>query len=164
MKAFERKMSEQVALVTTLVMDINGISNDVQLDVEYTARFKRLTVRINNPDQKVISKDIGDIRVFYIMHIETFLSPRDQECPFQDCCTIEQMVDVLHQILQALIEGRSHENTEHHSATDSEHTATTQLDQRNGIDGAFLTSSASLCHGSIERTGGQPAGAVSQTV
>lgn len=159
MNAFERKMAEQTALITTLAMDINRLSDNFSVEVEFRGNVNALVIRVNDLKTKVYPKILGKLRVYYILILETYIDPEYQEYPFQDCCTIEQIVDVLHQIRQALIEGRNHD--EHYPATDTEHTATTGMDERNGAHGAFLTEPAGLCHGSVERTGGQPAGSVS---
>lgn len=157
MNAFERKMAEQLALISTLVFDINRLSTEFVAVLGFEGKTKSLIVRLNEIPFKPFPKMLGNLRVYYILTLETYLDELCQELPFNGCCTTEQIIYQLHQIRQALIEGRSHD--EHYPATDFEHTATTGVDERNGTHGALLTKPAQFCHGSAKRTGGQSSGA-----
>lgn len=158
MNAFERKMAEQIALVSTLVFDINRLSTEFVAEMEFNGRTRTLIVRLNETPVKPFPKILGNMRVYYILRLETYLDELCQELPFNGCCTTDQIIHQLHQIRQALIEGRTHD--EHHTATDSEHTATARLDKRDGTDGALLTATAGICQGSVSGTGGPASGAV----
>ena len=154
MNAFQRKMAEHLSLITTLVLDINNRDDsdeELRAYIRIHGHVKKICV-----DLYSLSYAEGKECINTVFTCHTIMKPERQLKTYLGDCTIEQMVDVLHLIRQALIEGRNHE---HHSATDSEHTATTGMDERNGTHGSLLTPAASLCHGSVERTGGQPAGA-----
>lgn len=161
MNGFQRKMAEHLSLIATLVMDINCRSDEFSLNLDICGQISGITIyayeslgmRRKNPGKETSTYQLWGLRGYF-----------DQDYgdkPYKRCLTTDQIITVLHQIRRALIEGRTHETTEHHTATDSEHTATTRLDQRNGIDGALLPPAERLRHGSVKGTGGQPAGAVS---
>ncbi|WP_067517907.1 hypothetical protein [Endozoicomonas ascidiicola] len=160
MNAFERKMVEQLSLISTLAFAINQLSSEFYVEFHYHGQTKRLVVWFNESPRRTYPKIVGKHRVYYAMRLESYLEAQHQEEPFPDCCTNEQIIHVLHQIRQAEIQGRTDENQDaagNHTAT----ATTTGLDQRSGTDGELPTEGAEVCYGSPIRTGREPEGSVS---
>ncbi len=159
MNAFQRKVAEQMALISTLVVDINNRADDLDIRMNFSGHVNKLDIDFNHLRNQEGKFKAGNKEFWNTFSLDAYIEEEQQEFPYKSCCTLEQITHVLHQIRQALIEGRNHD--EHYPATDSQHTATTRVDERNGTHGALLTEPAGFCHGSVERTGGQPTGAVS---
>lgn len=158
MKGFQKKVAEQMALISTLVVDINNRADVFDIRMGFSGNVNRLDIDFNHLRYRQRKFKAGNKEFWSTFSLSSYIEKEQQELPYKDCCTLEQMTYVLQQISQALIEGRSHEE---HPATNIEHTATTGVDERHGTDGAFFNESEGLCHGSVERTGEQQAGSAS---
>ncbi len=159
MNAFQRKMAEHLSLIATLVMDINCRSDEFSLNFDTNGAISSITIYAYESLEMRGKSQRKEGSSYQFWGLRGYFDRDYGDEPFLRCLTTDQIITVLHQIRQALIEGRNHD--EHYPATDSEHTATTGMDERNGTHGALLTEPAQLCHGSVERTGGQPTGSVS---
>ncbi len=156
MNAFQRKMAEQMALISTLVMDINNRADSLDIRMGFSGHVNKLDIDFNHLRNRKSKLKAGNKEFWSTFSLSSYIEKEQQELPYKDCCTLEQMTHVLQQIRQALIKGRSHD--EHYPATNIEHTATTRVDERHGTDGTFFNKPAGLCHGSVEGAGGQQAG------
>ena len=156
MNEFQRKTAEQMALISTLVIDINKRANGLDIRMSFYGQVNKLDIDFNHLRNQEGRFKAGDKEFWNTFSLSTYIEKKQQELPYKGCCTLEQMTHVLQQIRQALIEGRSHD--EHYPATNIEHIATTRVDERHGTDGAFFNEPAEFCHGSFERTGEQQAG------
>lgn len=159
MNAFERKMAEKVALISTLIIDINSRTTAFNALMDFDGRTNHLGIRFNEYPEKPFPKILGNKRVYYILRLEAYLDPANEEAPFHGCCTTDHIIHVLQQTRQALIEGRTDEIT-NHSGNDSATASATGLDQRYGTDGELPTEGTEVCYGAPVGTGQQQPGAL----
>ena len=160
MNAFERKMAEKLSLIMTLVLDINNRSEELTINFDVHGASSFLNIYSFETDASRMKRN-APCKENGIMFCMRGYFDADWDTPRGGISTLDQITHALHQIRHAVIEGRfPYESTEYHPATDTEHTATTGVDERNGTHGALLTEPAQLCHGSLERTGGQSAGSI----
>ena len=122
MSAFEQKMSEQMLLICTLIMDINKRSKShyIHLQLDYLGMINRIVVYFIKHPKQPYPKMAGYRRIYCDMKMESYLSAIYQDDPFPDCCTTDQIIHVLRQVRQAEIQGRTDENklfAENNSAT-----------------------------------------------
>lgn len=154
MNAFEKKMAEQLALMTTLVMTINSQQTEFFAGLDYSGHINKTSIRF------IEKVGVHKFSNFFLM--ETYLEERYQQRPPRDYCTIEQMIHTLNQVIKSLTEGRTHDT--HNKGTITDLFATTGMDERRRTHGSLLTGRPPLRNGATERTGRQPSSQFSLAV
>ena len=156
MNEHQQKTAEQIALIATLVMDINNRSDEFFVCLNISGH-------VNNVIIYAYEKENIESRS-QIWALEGYFDQYSDSDPFFRCLNISQIIVVLRQIRLALIHGRTQEKQiesfKHTPATDFGYFATTRLDERTGTYGAFFTEPARLRNGSVKKNGRQPTSTV----
>ena len=159
MNAFERKMAEKVGLISTLVMDINNRADDLFVKMSFAGHVNLLDIDIGPFPHRSGKVKAGDKEFWNLFSMESYLTEIYQDDPPRKHCTLDQMIHVLHQIRQAIIQGRTDESA-NYSGNDSATATATGLDQRYGTDGELPTEGTEVCYGATVGTGQQQPGAL----
>lgn len=102
MDSFEKKMREDLALISAVGLHINSLTDEFYVNLQFAGHVNELSVGIC-PLPHRRSGDEGPWRVFYM---STYLDECRQNDLYRKNCTVDQMLYVLRQIRQSLIEGR----------------------------------------------------------
>lgn len=97
-------MAERVALITSLVMDLNSRFADFSAVLNYSGYDNKINVVL----YKKIGNDKHDFSAIFRMY--TYLDEHIQDNQPKSYCTIDQIIYILNQIIKCITEDCTNEN------------------------------------------------------
>lgn len=111
MNKHEWIMAERVALITSLVMDLNSSSAEFSAELNYKGYINKVDIifykKLNN-DKNDFNKNKYDFSGIFRMY--TYLDENFQDDPPKCFCTIDQIIYILNQIIKCITEDCTNEN------------------------------------------------------
>lgn len=98
MNTYEWIMAERVALITTLVMDLNSRSDEFTAVLNYSGYVNKVHVVL----YKKINNEKYDFSAIFRMY--TYLDEHIQNNQPKSFCTIDQIIHILNQIIKCFTE------------------------------------------------------------
>ena len=104
MNKHEWVMAERIALITSLVMDLNSRSAEFSAELNYKGYINKVDIFF----YKKLSNNKSDFSGIFRMY--TYLDENFQDDPPKSFCTIDQIIYILNQIIKCITEDRTNEN------------------------------------------------------
>lgn len=161
MNAFERKMAEQVAMMTTLVMAINSLSDEFFLNINYNGNVKKISIDVRENEFRNWPKILNGCEYWELFCMSAYLTEHYQKYPTGKYSSNQQIIHALQQIHQGLIEGRTHE--QNHERTTADLFTTAAMDERHRTHGQLHPFRSPVRHGPAQRLGREQTGRISAT-
>ena len=104
MNKYEWIMAERVALITSLVMDLNSRSAEFSAELNYKGYINKIDIFF----YKKLNNNKYDFSGIFRMY--TYLDKNFQDDPPKCFCTIDQIIYILNQIIKCITKDCTNEN------------------------------------------------------